>query len=136
VTARVLWVVPALGLVLVFGTALALLLSALNVFLRDVQHLVGVILIALFWLSPIVYSYSFLSSLGLGWLTELYLANPVTLAVLGMQRGLWVAGIPHPENWPPDLALRMLIAGLVCLVLLWISHRVFRRLQGDFAQEL
>lgn len=135
-TVRVLWVIPALGLVLVFGTALAVLLSALNVFLRDVQHLVGVALLALFWLSPIVYSYSFLSSLELGWLTELYLANPVTLAVLGMQRGLWVAGIPYPENWPPDLALRMVIAGVVCLALLWVSHRVFRRLQGDFAQEL
>lgn len=135
-TVRVLWVLPAFALVLVFGTALALLLSAVNVYLRDVQHLVGVVLIALFWLSPIVYSYSFLSSLKLGWLTELYLANPVTLAVLGMQRGLWVAGIPFPENWPPDLALRMLIAGAACLVLLWVSHRVFRRLQGDFAQEL
>ncbi len=113
-TARVLWVLPALGLVLVFGTALALLLSALNVYFRDVQHLVGVVLIALFWLSPIVYSYSFLDSLKLGWLTELYLANPVTLAVLGMQRGLWVAGIASPENWPPDLAVRMLLAGVAC----------------------
>lgn len=135
-TARAAWFLPGIGLVIVFGTALALLLSALNVFLRDVQHLIGVVLLAMFWLSPIVYSYRFLTSLNLGWLTELYLANPVTLAVLAMQRGLWVAGAGDPANWPPDLGVRILVAGVVCLALLWVSHRVFRRLQGDFAQEL
>jgi ABC-2 type transport system permease protein len=135
-SARVLWVLPGIALVLVFGTALALLLSAVNVYLRDVQHLVEVVLIALFWVSPIVYSYRFLDTLHLGWLTQLYLANPVSLSVLAMQRGLWVAGADDPTNWPDALGLRMLVAGLVCVVLLWVSHRVFRRLQGDFAQEL
>lgn len=48
-TPRVLWVIPGLLLVFLFGTALAVLLSAINVYLRDVQHLVEVILIALFW---------------------------------------------------------------------------------------
>jgi ABC-2 type transport system permease protein len=123
-------------LVLVFGAALALLLSAINVYLRDVQHLVEVALIALFWVSPIVYSFSFLTTLNLGWLAELYLANPVTLAVLAMQRGLWVGGAGDAANWPADLGIRMLVASAACLLLLWISHRVFRRLQGDFAQEL
>lgn len=135
-TARALWILPGIGLVLVFGTALALLFSALNVFLRDVQYLVGVALLGLFWLSPIVYSYGFFSSLHLGWLTELYLANPVTLAVLAMQRGLWVAGAGDPGNWPADLGIRMLIASGISLLFLFASHRIFRRLQGDFAQEL
>ena len=133
---RVLWVLPSLVLIVFYGAALALLLAALNVFLRDVQHLVEVALIALFWVSPIVYSYSFFSSLQLGWLNELYLANPVTLAVLGMQRGLWVAGAGDAANWPPDLGIRMLVAIGVSLVLLWVSHRIFRRLEGNFAQEL
>jgi ABC-2 type transport system permease protein len=56
--------------------------------------------------------------------------------VLGLQRGLWSAGAYDPANWPPDLALRMLIAFAVTLVLLWLSQRVFARLQGNFAQEL
>jgi len=53
---------PGLSLVVVFGSALGLLLSALNVYLRDVQHLVEVVLIALFWVSPIVYSYGFVTT--------------------------------------------------------------------------
>ncbi|MBW8872757.1 MAG: ABC transporter permease [Leifsonia sp.] len=135
-TVRVLWVLPGLALVVVFGAALGLLLSAVNVYLRDVQHLVEVVLLALFWVSPIVYSYGFVTNLHLGWLGELYLANPVTLAVLDMQRGLWVAGAAKVGNWPADLGIRSLVALAVCLVLLWASHLVFRRLQGDFAQEL
>jgi ABC-2 type transport system permease protein len=135
-TPGIVWVVPAIGLVVLFGTALALLLSALNVFLRDIQHLVEVLLIALFWLSPVVYSFRFLETLHLGWLTEVYLANPVTLSVLAMQRGVWIAGASDPSNWPDDLGVRMLVAGAACAVLLVASHVVFRRLQGDFAQHL
>jgi ABC-2 type transport system permease protein len=136
VTAELLWIVPALLLIVVYGTALAILLAAANVYFRDFQHLVEVVLIVGFWASPIVYSFSFLSSLELGWLRELYLANPVTLGILGMQRALWVAGAGDPANWPPQLGLRILIAFLVSLVLLWLSQRVFARLQGNFAQEL
>ena len=46
-------------LILTFATALALVLSALNVYLRDVQHLIEILLLVLFWASPIVYSMGF-----------------------------------------------------------------------------
>ena len=38
--------------------ALAFLLSALNVYLRDVQYLVEIVLMVLFWTTPIVYSWA------------------------------------------------------------------------------
>jgi ABC-2 type transport system permease protein len=108
------------------------------VYFRDIQHLVEVGLIVLFWLSPIVYSFSFVDSLlaEIPVLRELYLANPITLGVLGLQRGLWVAGAEDGANWPPDLGWRILIAFTVSLVVLWLSQRLFARLQGNFAQEL
>src|SRR5207237_10466871 len=40
---------------LVFTAALSLYVSALNVRYRDVQHLVNIMLLAWFWLTPIVY---------------------------------------------------------------------------------
>ena len=53
-------------------------------------------------------------------LEELYFANPVTLAVLGMQKAMWVAGTEDPtQYWPRVPLARMLIALVVCLVLLW-----------------
>ncbi|HRA34984.1 MAG TPA: ABC transporter permease, partial [Acidimicrobiales bacterium] len=48
-----------LGLVVLvlFCTALAIALSAINVYLRDTQHLLEVALLAWFWLSAVAYSY-------------------------------------------------------------------------------
>ncbi len=131
-----LWVIPSLVLIVTFCSAIAVLLAALNVYLRDIQHLVEVVLIVAFWTSPIVYAYSFVSSLPLGWALQVYLINPITLGVLGMQRALWVAGSGIPGAFPSHLGVRILIAFLISAVLLWISHRVFQKLQGNFAQEL
>jgi ABC-2 type transport system permease protein len=138
-TPDVLYALLAVVLISVFGVAIAMFLSAVTVYLRDIEHLVEVALVILFWASPIVYSYNFVNNVIAGtWLEPIYLANPITLAVLGMQRGLWVAGAQQEGvvNWPPDLALYMWIALAASLVLLWFSQRVFARLQGNFAQEL
>ncbi|CAN5167328.1 ABC transporter permease [soil metagenome] len=129
----------ALAVVVVFGTAFALLLSAVNVYLRDIQHLVEVVLTVLFWASPIVYSYSFVHATVGGTLLEsIYLSNPMTVAILGMQKALWIAGSASDAGtvWPPDLAIRLWVSLAIGVVLLWIGQRVFSRLQGNFAQEL
>jgi ABC-2 type transport system permease protein len=133
-----LYVPLAIALVVVFATAIAFLLSALNVYLRDTQHIVDILVLVLFWVSPIVYSFTFVHARLQGALIEqVYLANPVTLASLAMQKGIWLAGSQDPTiYWPPHLGLRMLIALGVSLVLLWICQRVFARLQSNFAQEL
>lgn len=132
--AGLLYLPISFALLLAFGTALALLLSAVNVFLRDVQYLVEIALMVLFWASPIVYSWAQVSShvnkLG----AEIYLSNPITLAILGFQRAFWVAGTNTPV--PGHLDARLWIALAVSLVLLWLCQRIFTRLQGNFAQEL
>jgi ABC-2 type transport system permease protein len=139
--ARLLFAPLALVTLLVFSVAVGLVLSAVNVYLRDTEHLVEIALVILFWLSPIVYSFTFVhTALNGGWLEQLYLANPVTLAVIGMQRALWNAGSTATgaleQDWPDNLELRLLVALVASLVLLWIAQRIFSRLQGSFAQEL
>ncbi len=119
---------------LFYATAAAFLLSAINVYLRDVQYLVEVVLMVGFWISPIVYAWSFVHDALSPTLNAIYLANPVTLAVLAFQKGLWVAGADAPQ--PDDLVARLLIAIAIGLPLLWICQRVFARLQSNFAQEL
>lgn len=124
----------ALAVALVWATALALLLSAVNVYLRDVQYLVDVALLILFWASPIVYAWHQVSSTVSGWVLDVYLTNPMTLAVLGFQRAFWVSG--DAVEAPGDLAARLGVALAVGVVLLWVCQRVFARLQSNFAQEL
>jgi ABC-2 type transport system permease protein len=132
---QIFYVIPALLLLVVFGTAFALLLGAINVYLRDMQYLAEVGTLLLFWASPVVYSWQMVSSLVTSpVLLEVYTNNPLTLAVLGFQRAFWVAGESVAQ--PDALLVRMLVALAVGLVFLFFSHRVFLRLQGNFAQEL
>jgi ABC-2 type transport system permease protein len=125
----------ALATLLVFGSALALLLSALNVYLRDVQHIVEIITMILFWASPVIYGLEQVrATFGGSWLEQVYLSNPITLAIVGFHRAMWSSG---PDTaFPDDLALRLTIALLASCVLFWVSQRVFSRLEGNFAQEL
>lgn len=125
----------------VFATALGILLSALNVYFRDIQHFVEIALIFLFWASPIVYSFTFVQrALNGSFLEQLYLANPVTIAIVATQKALWGSGSTATgalaQQWPNDIAVRLLIALAVSAILFWISQRIFARLQGNFAQEL
>ncbi len=133
---ELLLAIPSILLMLTFATALGLLLSAVNVYLRDIGYLMEVVLLVMMWASPIVYSWSMVKSiLGNSILLEIYTNNPVTLAVLGFQRAFWTGGNATAE-YPDQLLLRIVIAFVASLVLLIISHRVFIRLQGNFAQEL
>lgn len=128
------YLIPSVLLLLVFGTAFGLLLSAINVYLRDVQYLVEVVLLLLLWASPIVYAWSMVRDrVGHSLLLEIYTNNPVTLAVLGFQKAMWVGGQGVAE-YPDFLLLRMGIAFVIGIVLLFGFQRVFSRLQGNFAQ--
>jgi ABC-2 type transport system permease protein len=132
---RLLYLPLSLAVILVFATAFGLALAAINVYLRDVQYLVEISLTVLFWASPIVYSWRLVQgAIGGTWFETLYLSNPVTLSVLGMQRAIWVAGSGEP--FPSHLGTRLVLALVVGMVLLWLSQRLFNRLEGNFAQEL
>jgi len=134
-----LWFFPSVVLVLIYGLAIGLFLSAVNVYLRDVQYLTDLLVMLAMWGSPIVYTWTMVSSAFQSmklpeWVIQVYISNPVTLGVFGFHRAFWGGGTA--ADYPPDLGLRMLIAALIGIVLVFLAHRVFTRLQGNFAQEL
>jgi ABC-2 type transport system permease protein len=152
---NLLYVPAAIVIVLVWGLALAILLSALNVFLRDIEYLVEVGILIFFWASPIVYSWSYVVDAAvrsdLPWMPGVYISNPISIAIMAFQKGIWAAGsqqrpgpldasgqptVLQPQPWPTDLDLRLLIMFVVGLLFLWFAQRVFSRLQGNFAQEI
>jgi ABC-2 type transport system permease protein len=145
----------ALAVLLVFATALGLLLAASNVYLRDVQYLVEVSLLFWFWMTPIVYAWTNVQAKLVGhynWLLQVYLANPMCDVVLAFQKALWPGGrlTLHEKDANGNVTLvhgsehifngnlygRLGIILVVCLGLLWLSQRIFARAQGNFAQEL
>jgi ABC-2 type transport system permease protein len=144
-----LYAVAGFVIVVIWGVAFALILSALNVYLRDVKYLVDTLIQILFWASPIVYPWAFVVSTtntaGVAWVRELYLLNPFTDAVLAFQRGIWLAGsrvetvgdrVVQPQPWPGHMELRLLVFIVVGIGVLAVAQRIFSRLQGNFAQEI
>lgn len=131
---RWLYFLLALAVLITFSTALGLFLGAVNVYLRDVQYLIEIMIMILLWASPIVYAWKFVDKALDGPLQSLYLANPMTQVVLGFHRAFWVAGDGEP--FPADLGESLLISLGISVLLLWLSQRVFARLQSNFAQEL
>ena len=145
-----LFYVPiSIVIILVWGVALGTFLSAVNVYLRDTQYLVEIGLMLFFWASPIVYAWSYVvdaaRQLSMPWIESVYLANPITVAILAFQKGVWLSGSQTvelagrtvlPQPWPSDLDLRLGVVFVLGLVALWAAQRVFQRLQGNFAQEI
>jgi ABC-2 type transport system permease protein len=147
---------------IVMACAIAVLLSAINVYLRDTQHLIEVILTAWFWACPIVYAFqsNIAAKLGPRHLLFVYFLNPMTPLVLSFQRFIYAHPVTyanikqpatpqHPHGfyartafdvlpthghmWYLELDLGVLAAAVV---LFFIALAVFGRLEGNFAEEL
>lgn len=138
---RVAFIVPALLIVILLGLAGAMLLGALNVYVRDVQFIVDVGLLLMFWLTPILYGWwtvqETLANKGLpAWVFDVYMANPLATAAVAFQQGAWPGLQPDQAYFDSIWALRLWGTVAVCVVLVWFCQRVFNRLQENFAAEL
>jgi len=152
-------VAPALGYLpdalvgllalLVFASGLGILLSGITVYLRDVRHLMEILLQAWFWATPVVYAFELVASKFEAhhipaWV---YLLNPVAPVVLAFQRTFYARTDPYSTvshsivqilpttgpTWYLWGVLGVLVGGLALfLFALW----VFGRLEGNFAEEL
>jgi ABC-2 type transport system permease protein len=154
-TAPDLAYLPILILALITGvllaSAIAVLLSSINVYLRDTQHLIEVILTAWFWACPIVYAYqsNIADKLGPKGMTWIYFLNPMVPLVLSFQRCIYAhpttyAIINHVKVpyyvlptkgmlWYLGLDLAVLAIAIVLFV---VALATFGRLEGNFAEEL
>ncbi len=140
-------VLPALLVMLLLSTALALLVAAFNVRLRDTQHLLELVLLAWFWATPIVYTYMLLAERLGQWSWALQL-NPMTPIVVAYQRAIYgqVYGAVQPDGsrvelLPHDASqlwyLRNLaIVGIAASILVVLAFKVFDRYEGTFAEEI
>jgi ABC-2 type transport system permease protein len=134
---NLLYFFPSTILILFFATALGLSLSAINVFLRDTQYLVDVALMVLIWASPIMYSWSMAKNIiSNDFAVFIYTSNPITLAVMGYQKAFWESDISPTGTFPDNLWIFLWVSAFVSLILIFISQRVFLKLQGNFAQVL
>lgn len=142
-----LFIIPALALLVLFSTALGVLVSALNVRYRDTSHFVEIAMLVWLWCNPIVYPAGYAK-------TELdryhafwaYFLNPMATVVTTFQRAIY----NEPYHIAPDgkrtLTLpdpgyafyfrNLLIGFALAAVIFLLARRLFQRFEADFAEDL
>lgn len=119
-----LWILPLLGIQIMFSIGLGIVLGVANVFFRDVGQAFNVILQFWFWLTPIVYPASILNDT----LKALLQFNPMA-GLISSYQNLLLLG--QPPEWQPLLPITLLGA-LLCT---WGLFS-FKRHGGELVDEL
>src|SRR5205823_5682457 len=132
-----LWLVPLAVLVeIVLLAGLTLLLSAINVYLRDVQHFLELAVLAWFWVTPVVYQVASVQARAGGWF-RYYMLNPMASVVLAFQRAFYNQTAPvapggqrvqvllsYGEGW---YLKHLAYTGIVGVILAVVGLMVFAR---------
>ena len=119
------------------ATGLGLLFGAVNVYFRDSENFVDMLLMVATWASPVMYAWTMVADkLGEFWFT-VYQFNPITVGVESFHYAFWLPTTDGSAPLPPNLlSIWMPVALLVSAGILLIGQLTFRRLEGRFAQEL
>jgi ABC-2 type transport system permease protein len=136
--------VMGLAIVLLFGLGLALLLSAWNVYFRDVGNIVDVIQTIITWTVPMIYPFQVvMQHLARAHSTvyEIYLSSPLCISILLNNRAFWTPSSTTPrltahQNLPSHLFERGLVMIVIGVLFLWFAQVTFARLEGRFAEKL
>ncbi len=119
----------------IFLAGVALFLSALAVFFRDMVHLIGILLQFWFFLTPVVYS---LDSVGGPLARVIRWLNPMASLIefyreILYGRAVGLNLVPTPGLPALASVLRVLLTALVVLTL---GHWFFQRRSGEFGERL
>jgi lipopolysaccharide transport system permease protein len=129
------WHVALLPAVIVVQTllvsGLALLLSALNVKLRDLGVILEVVLMAWFYLTPVFYSMAQVVEWVPSQYLRIYMLNPMTGIVLAYRWSLLGRELPGVH-----VGHQALLAGALSVGVFAVGVAVFQRLKKRFVEEL
>lgn len=116
-----LFFIPIFLIQFLFTFGLSLLLSALNLFYRDVQYLFNLILTLWFYLTPVLYAVEFFPEK----YRFIFKLNPLSVFINAYRQTIFGESIPNFSS----LGIAMLISFLLFIV----SYKIFKKLEGTFA---
>ncbi len=123
-----------------FLFGIALIISSLFVFYRDVSSIMEVILTGWFYVTPIIYpiylAQNKLQEMDMSWAFVLIMLNPMTPFVVLYRWIFLAADFSQPELSLSFLLFYLLMAFITSCILFMIGRAVFRHYGRKFADEL
>ena len=119
-----LCLIPIFAVEYILALGMAFLVSGLTVYLRDLEHILGIVLMAWQYLTPVLYSYDIVPEK----LKMIFSLNPMTPIINAYRDILYYSKVPDLTT-----LLSALIMGVAVLVIGWL---VFSKLKRRFAEEL
>ena len=115
---------------MVLQLAISFVLAAVTVYIRDVEHFVQIVLMLMFYATPIVYSTATLdaSTKTAQFMKQIILLNPMTAIIEGYRSIFYTQTLPDFKS--------IGIWYIVSMVLLVVGWLIFKKLQKGFAEEL
>jgi ABC-type polysaccharide/polyol phosphate export permease len=122
-----LWQLPFILLTqMALCLGLALLVGSSNVFFRDTEHVLSMVMLAWFFMSPVIYEPSMVTEGYPEWVQWAFFANPMSGVLAGYRRAL----LDQPSPGTAFLALSAAVSWLMLGLGWWVFHRVEPRF-GD-----
>ena len=107
---------------------IALIVSSLTVYLRDLQYIRGIFVMALQYLTPVMYGVDMVERSSAGkWLVMMFNLNPMTPIIKIYRQIIYYGEVPELGS--------LLIAVAVGVVFIVVGEILFKRLQKGFAEE-
>src|SRR5215475_14721187 len=116
--------IAILALHILFTVGMCFIVSTATVFYRDVRHFTEILLMLLFWLTPIIYDVQSVP----GSLRSVLYMNPLSYFILAYQNALFYNIFPSFQ----EIAFLMSLTVLMFL----IGYTFFLRLKNRFAEEV
>lgn len=119
-----LWLPLVWALEIVFVCGLALLTSAINVYIRDMRYVVESVIMVMFWLVPIFYGFENIPAK----YAYVYEMNPVAALIFALRSILLHAAAPHTTT-----VLKLAVVSFMVFAIGWVA---FRRMKDSFYEHI
>lgn len=118
---NILWVLVIFLIQQLFTYALSLFLAAANLFYRDIQYLLSLLLLIWMYLTPVIYATEFFPE-KYQWIFKL---NPMAILINAYRQVILAGGMPNLQS----LGLALILS----LGILALAYKFFKKAEGLFA---
>lgn len=118
----ILWLIPLFLLLTLLSMGFAMFFSAMNVYFRDIEHVLGVFMLGLYFFTPVLYSLDIFPEK----VQELFYYNPLTSIMLSIRDVSMYSTAPNIE---------ILVYPIIfSLIMFAVGYTTFHILQKKFAE--